>query len=64
MPATQIPETHRAVTPYIIVNGADHAIDFYKVGFGATELVRLADASGKIWHAEIVIGGARGNARR
>ncbi len=54
-----IPETHRAITPYIIVKGADRAIDFYKASFGATELVRLTDGSGKIQHAEIVIGSAR-----
>jgi len=59
MPATPISDTPRAVTPYIIVDGADRAIDFYKASFGATELVRLADASGKIHHAEILIGSAR-----
>ena len=59
MSQISIPETHRAITPYIIVKGADRAIDFYKASFGATELVRLTDGSGKIQHAEIVIGSAR-----
>jgi PhnB protein len=59
MLAKPIPETHRAITPYIIIKGADRAIDFYKASFGATELVRLTDASGKIQHAEILIGSAR-----
>ncbi len=53
-----IPNTPRGVTPYIIINGASRAIDFYKASFGATELVRLADPSGKIMHAEILIGSA------
>jgi len=59
MTATPIPETHRAITPYIIVNGVDRAIEFYKASFGATELVRLTDAGGKVQHAEILIGSAR-----
>jgi PhnB protein len=59
MPAMPIPDTYRAATPYIIVDGADRAIDFYKASFGATELVRLTDASGKIQHAELLIGSAR-----
>jgi len=59
MPAMAIPDTHRAATPYIIIDGADRAIDFYKESFGATELVRLSDASGKIQHAELLIGDAR-----
>lgn len=54
-----MPDAHRSLTPYIIVDGASRAIAFYKASFGATELVRLADAQGKIKHAEILIGGAR-----
>lgn len=58
MPTTSIPDTQRPVTAYLIVDGADRAIDFYTAAFGATELVRLADASGRIYHAEILIGSA------
>jgi PhnB protein len=55
-----MPERHAMgwCTPYIIVNGASRAIDFYKAAFSATELVRLADLSGKVMHAEIRIGNA------
>jgi PhnB protein len=55
-----MPERHAIgwCTPYIIVNGASRAIDFYKAAFSATELVRLADLSGKVMHAEIRIGNA------
>ena len=59
MPGMPIADIHRAATPYIIVDGAARAIDFYKTSFGATELVRLTDASGKIQHAEILVGSAR-----
>jgi PhnB protein len=45
------------VTPYLIVKGAAAATDFYKKTFGATELFRIPDASGKlVGHAEIKIG--------
>jgi hypothetical protein len=49
---------YRTTTPYIIVNCASRAIDFYKAAFSATELVRLADPRGKVMHAEIRIGNA------
>jgi PhnB protein len=45
------------VTPYLIVNGADAAIAFYKKAFNASEIVRLADPTGKVMHAELRIEG-------
>jgi PhnB protein len=45
------------VTPYLIVNGADAAIAFYKKAFSASEIVRLADPTGKVMHAELRIDG-------
>jgi PhnB protein len=45
------------VTPYLIVNGADAAIAFYKKAFNAAEIVRLADPTGKVMHAELRIDG-------
>jgi PhnB protein len=45
------------VTPYLIVNGADAAIAFYKKAFNASEIVRLADPTGKVMHAELRIDG-------
>ena len=55
MPPSAIPEAYRTATPYLIVNDAAAAIAFYKNAFGATELVRLADPTGKVMHAEIRI---------
>ncbi|WP_156855298.1 VOC family protein [Oceanobacillus sp. AG] len=54
-----IPEGHHAVTPYIIIKDAIDAIMFYKKAFGATELMRVTDKSGKVRHAEIKIGDSR-----
>ena len=53
-----IPDAYRAATPYLIVHDAAAALAFYKNAFGAAEIVRLADPSGKVMHAEIRIGGA------
>ncbi len=46
-----------ALTPYVIVKGADRAIRFYSDAFGAVEIYRLCEPqSGKVGHAELTIG--------
>jgi uncharacterized glyoxalase superfamily protein PhnB len=45
------------VFPYLCVQGAAKAIDFYKQAFGAIELLRLTEPNGRVGHAEIKIGG-------
>jgi PhnB protein len=50
-----IPEGHHTVTPYLILNGAAAAIDFYKRAFGAQDLGRF-EHEGKIGHAELKFG--------
>jgi len=59
MAVPTIPPGYHAITPYLIVDNAAAAIDFYKQAFGGTELFRLADPSGKIGHAEVQFGDAR-----
>src|SRR5262252_4945824 len=51
-----IPEGYHSVTPYLIMDGAAKAIDYYKKAFGATERMRMPAPEGKIGHAEIQIG--------
>lgn len=51
-----VPDGYHTVTPYLIVRGAKEALEFYKHAFGAEELFRMADESGKIGHAEMKIG--------
>jgi PhnB protein len=51
-----IPEGYHSATPHLIIKDAARAIEFYVKAFGATELRRMADPSGKIRHAEIKIG--------
>jgi PhnB protein len=45
--------------PYLIVRGAAAAIEFYARAFGARELFRLQEPSGKVGHAELELRGAR-----
>jgi PhnB protein len=56
MATKPIPDGYHTVTPYLIISGAASAIEFYKRAFGAIELFRMPDPSGKIGHAEIKIG--------
>jgi uncharacterized glyoxalase superfamily protein PhnB len=42
--------------PYLRINGAARAIDFYVQAFGAVERFRLAEPSGRIGHAQLQIG--------
>lgn len=51
-----VPEGYHTVTPYLIIKGTAAAIEFYKKVFGATEVMRMADPSGRIGHAEVKIG--------
>jgi len=53
-----VPAEYPGVTPYLSVNDAVAAIEFYKQGFGATEVMRLPGPDGKLGHAEIKIGDA------
>lgn len=59
MPVKAIPHEGHPMSPYLIVKGAISAIDFYVEAFGAKELFRLEQPSGKVGHAELELGGAR-----
>jgi len=56
MPVKPIPEGYHALTPYLIVDGAAAAIDFYVRAFGAVEVMRMPAPNGRIGHAEVRIG--------
>jgi PhnB protein len=45
-----------SVIPYLIVDGAADAIDWYREVFGAEEVERMTGGAGRIAHAEIRIG--------
>jgi PhnB protein len=44
------------VTPYLIVDGAASAIDWYGNAFDAVEVTRWTGAAGRVAHAELRIG--------
>jgi PhnB protein len=50
------PADYSTVSPYLIVAGASATIDFLKQVFGATEVRRFPDPSGRLMHAEVRIG--------
>ena len=52
----QVPDGYHSVTPYLAVDGAADAIEFYKKAFGATEVMRMPGPGGRVGHAELEIG--------
>jgi PhnB protein len=55
-PTKPIPDGYPRVSPYLVVDDATKAIDFYKQVLGATERMRMPAPGGKVGHAELQIG--------
>jgi PhnB protein len=51
-----IPEDYPRVMPYLIVDRASDAIDFYCSVLGATERMRMPGPDGRVGHAELALG--------
>ena len=51
-----IPEGYPQISPYLAVDGAADAIDFYTDVFGARERMRMPAPDAKIGHAELEFG--------
>jgi PhnB protein len=51
-----IPAGFRTITPYLSIEGAAEALEWYKKAFNAKELARQTMPDGKIMHARIRIG--------
>jgi PhnB protein len=58
MAVKPIPDGYHVLTPYLIVNDAAGAIEFYKQALGAVETMRMSGPDGKVGHAELKIGPA------
>lgn len=56
MTAPWLPDGFHTITPNIISDDAEQAIDFLKRAFGATENYRLTLSDGRITHCELRIG--------
>ena len=48
-----------AATPYLIVDGASDAIDWYRDALDAEEVARAVGGAGRVAHAELRIGDSR-----
>lgn len=51
-----IPDDYPRVCPYLLIDGAAKALDFYERVLGATERMRIPGPNGTIGHAELQIG--------
>jgi PhnB protein len=56
MTAPWLPDGFHTITPNIIAEDAEQAVDFLKRALGATEGYRLTLADGRITHCELKIG--------
>ena len=59
MAVRPIPEGYHTLTPYLAVEDAARAIEFYKDAFGAEEIHRMPGPDGSIAHAELQIGDSK-----
>jgi PhnB protein len=56
MSVRAVPEGYHSLIPYLAVDDAAEAIDYYKQAFGAKERARMDGPDGKVGHAELEIG--------
>jgi len=59
MATKPIPEGYHTVSPYLAVEDAARAIEYYAQAFGAREVVRMDAPGGRIGHAELELGDSR-----
>jgi PhnB protein len=59
MATKTVPEGYHTLSPYLTVDDAARAIDYYVSAFGAKELGRMEAPGGKIGHAELEVGDSR-----
>jgi uncharacterized glyoxalase superfamily protein PhnB len=59
MSVNPIPEGYTSLTPFLCIDGAAAAIDFYAAVFGAKLVDRMAGPGGTVAHAELDFGDGR-----
>jgi PhnB protein len=52
----QVPDGYHSVTPYLVVDGASDAIDWYGKVLGAKERMRIPMPGDRVGHAELELG--------
>ena len=58
MPTRPIPKGYEHPIPFLAVDDAARAIEFYERAFGARERMRMPTPNGRIAHAEIELAGS------
>jgi PhnB protein len=51
-----IPDGYPQVVPYLYIDGANAAIEFYRTVFGMTERMRMPGPDDRVGHAELQLG--------
>jgi len=59
MTVQPIPQGYTSLTPFLVVDGAAEAIEFYTSVFGATVIEKMDGSDGSIAHAELDFGNGR-----
>jgi PhnB protein len=59
MSVNPIPEGYTSLTPFLCIDGAAEAIDFYVAVFGAKLVERMDGPNGIVMHAELDFGAGR-----
>ena len=59
MTVNPIPQGYTSLTPFLVVDGAAKAIEFYTTVFGATVIEQMAASDGSVAHAELDFGNGR-----
>lgn len=59
MSVSPIPEGYTSLTPFLVIDGAGAATDFYTSVFGATLVERMDGSDGSVAHAELDFGDGR-----
>ena len=59
MTVQPVPAGYTSLTPFLVVDGAAEAVDFYTSVFGATLIEKMETPGGSIAHAELDFGNGR-----
>lgn len=56
MSVEPIPRDYHTITPFLMVDGATRLIEFLRIAFQATELMKFLEPDGRVMHAQVKIG--------
>ena len=59
MSVNPIPQGYTSLTPFLVIDGAAGAIDFYTSVFGALLIEKMDGSDGSVAHAELDFGSGR-----